>query len=184
MQPKLSGCLDTAINIRAGTSPKRFSFKHTPFTQMPTRQSSLFENLPLNNRWMCPSSIKEQLIKPISAHSAGKQPDMCPSWVASSAVHLWDPWAPLWGGGNGQGAFAGPLTLVWGLLITHLPPLRKRTRESVCGKGESRANALPERHWNLSVLPKAAKNEEGNNTFPRNWLCWSVKIPVKASRQG
>lgn len=66
---------------------------------------------------------------------------MCPGWAASSGVHLWDPWMLLWGGGGkGQGAFAEPLTVVWGLLIAHLPPLRKRTRESICGKGESRAN--------------------------------------------
>lgn len=178
MQPKSSGCLDTAINIRAGTSPKPF---HAPSTQMLTHQSSLFENLPLNNRWMCPSSIKVQLRKPISA---GKQLKMCSGWVASSGVHPWDTWTLLWGGGKGQGAFAGSLTTVWGLLITHLPPLRKGTRESICGKGESRANASPQRHWNPSVLPKAGKKEEGKNTLPRNQFCWSVKIPVKASRQG
>lgn len=171
--------LDIAINIGAGTSPK-LSFKHATSTQMPTYQSK-FENLPLNNRWMCPSSIKEQLITPISD---GKQLEMCPGWVSSSAVPIWDAWTLLWGGGKGQGAFAGPLTTVWGLLITHLPPLRKRTHESVCGKGESRANALPQRHWNPSVLQKAAKNEEGSNTFPRNQFCWSVKIPIKPSRQG
>lgn len=128
MQPELSGCLDTAINIGAGTSPK-LSFKHATSTQMPTYQSK-FENLPLNNRWMCPSSIKEHLIKPISA---GKQLEMCPGWVFSSAVPLWDPWTLLWGGGKGQGAFAEPLSEVFWSLI-YLPWEKEPIKVSV-GRG-------------------------------------------------
>lgn len=43
------GCLDTAINTRAGTSPKPFGLEQGPFTQKPTGQSCVLENLPLNN---------------------------------------------------------------------------------------------------------------------------------------
>lgn len=186
-RPCRLGCLDTAINTRAGTSPKPFGLKQAPFTQKPTGQSCVFENLPLNNMWMCPHSKKRAAYK---NHLSSLSCKTIVYVQLTGLLHrkLFTSGTSkmlLWGWAKSQGAFCRGCAGCSGSSDhTHLSSLGKRTHESVCGVEKSRANAIARRHWNPSVISKATKTEEGKNTPSRNWFCYSVKIPVEPSRQG